>query len=85
MSNVSPAWSRDIESTEGALTAFARIIIHRQSISDSIGATEEKSTEPVVSTGEDELLCLVLAIVTSAALVEEQLASALASLGKQLR
>ena len=74
MSNISSSWSRDIHSNEGSLTALARIIIHRETIA-SMG-------EMVESTEEGELLCLVLAIVTSAVLADEQLASVLASLSK---
>jgi hypothetical protein len=82
MSNVSPSWSRDIQSTEGSLTALARTIIHRESISSGLEARNEKLGETAESTEEGELLCLVLAIVTSAVLADERLASVLASLGK---
>lgn len=82
MSNVSPAWSRDIQSTEGSLTALARTVIHRESIASNLGTMNEKSPEADDSPDGGEILCLVLAIVTSAVLVEEQLASVLASLGK---
>jgi len=82
MSNVTPTWSRDIQSTEGALTALAGAIIHRESIASGLGVRNEKLGKTAESTEQGELLCLVLAIVTSAVLVDEGLASVLASLGK---
>jgi hypothetical protein len=82
MSNVSPSWSHDIQSTEGALTALARNIIHRETIASELGAKNEKLGETAESTEEGELLCLVLAIVTSAVLADGRLASVLASLGE---
>jgi hypothetical protein len=83
MSNVSPTWSETIQTTNGSLMALARIIVHRETIAIiGVGAMDEKVSETVDSIQEGELLCLVLAIVTSAVLFEDQLASALASLGK---
>jgi hypothetical protein len=82
MSNVSPAWSRDIQSIEGSLIALARTIIHRESIASGLEARNERLGETAESTEEGELLCLVLAIITSAVLADERLASVLASLGK---
>jgi len=82
MSNISSSWSRDIQSNEGSLTALARIIIHRETIASRLAARNEKLGEMVESTEGGELLCLVLAIVTSAVLADERLASVLASLSK---
>ena len=82
MSNISSSWSRDIQSNEGSLTALARIIIHRETIASRLAVRNDKLGEMVESTEEGELLCLVLAIVTSAVLADEQLASVLASLSK---
>jgi len=82
MSNISSSWSRDIHSNEGSLTALARIIIHRETIASRLAVRNDKLGEMVESTEEGELLCLVLAIVTSAVLADEQLASVLASLSK---
>lgn len=84
MSNVSPAWSGDIPSTEGSLITLARIMIHRDTISTGIGATKEHAIDTGEITDGGELLCLVLAIVTSSVLVDDRLASVLASLGKLL-
>lgn len=82
MSNISSSWSRDIHSYEGSLTALARIIIHRETVASRLAVRNDKLGEMVESTEEGELLCLVLAIVTSAVLADEQLASVLASLSK---
>ena len=82
MSNVSPTWSRDVQSADGSLTALARTIIHRESIASGLVSANEKLGETAESIEEGELLCLVLAIVTSAILADERLASVLTSLGK---
>jgi len=64
------------------LTALARIIIHRRYIASELQTRNEKLGEAMESIEAGELLCLVLAIVTSAVLADEQLASDLASLSK---
>lgn len=84
MSNISPDWSRQIPLTEGVVTALARVIMYRETISSSIGSASDQSVGITEGTEAGELLCLVLAIVTSAVLVDERVGLVLASLGTQL-
>jgi len=79
MGNVAPSWSREIQGVEGAWTALARIIVNREWISTSIPKAPEERTETI---DEDELLCLVLSVMTSAVLMEGELSSVLGSLSK---
>lgn len=82
MSNIAPSWSRDLLTTEGSMTALARVAVDRTSLSSRIATTQENLSETADPTDEGELLCLVLAIITSGVLVDENLASVLASLSE---
>jgi hypothetical protein len=82
ISNIAPSWSLELLTTEGALTALARVAVNRISISSRIATIQKKTSETADTTEEGELLCLVLAIVTSGVLVDENLASVLASLSE---
>jgi hypothetical protein len=84
MSNVSHAWSRNLQSVEGALNALARVMNDREAISARILSIGEKVTDPIDNADGGELLCLVLAIVTSAALVDEKISPDLAILSESL-
>jgi len=82
MSNIAPSWSRDLLTTEGSLTALARVAVNRTTLSSRIATAQNKPAETADPTDEGELLCLVLAIITSGVLVDENLASVLASLSE---
>lgn len=82
MSNIAPSWSRDLLTAEGSLTALARVAVDRTTLSSRIATIQNKTAETADLTDEGELLCLVLAIITSGVLVDENLASVLASLSE---
>jgi hypothetical protein len=82
MSNVNSGWGVHLLSVEGSLSTLARITIHRSAIAEH--ATRLIGQE-VSDTGAEELLCLCLAITTSAVLVDGELASKIASLSESTR
>jgi hypothetical protein len=82
MSNVNSGWGVHLLSVEGSLSALGRITIHRSAIAEH--ATRSDGQEGS-DTGADELLCLCLAITTSAVLVDGELASKIASLSELMR
>jgi hypothetical protein len=82
ISNIAPSWSLELLTTEGALTALARVAVHRISLSSRIATIQKKPSETADTTEEGELLCLVLAIITSGVLFDDNLASVFASLSE---